>query len=251
MANTTLGRLRCVGTELVATAVALGAGLALWVDLRAHTMGSSAGAGLVALCEWALLACVVWAWVSTTAVVVEALLHAVGDEACRHLPLRRRRLTLTARSRAGLPGVPQPWRRLVLLTCGVALGVATAVPAQAAPGVAQPGSTVRVVAPTGSPEVLRGLPMPERPTAPAAARDTPREAPREIGREVVVRAGDTLWSLARADLPPAERSSAAAVGAHWRAVHQLNRAVLGPDPDFIVPGQRLTLPPSPSPSPSY
>jgi nucleoid-associated protein YgaU len=55
-----------------------------------------------------------------------------------------------------------------------------------------------------------------------------------------VRAGDSLWSLAAGDLPA--DSSDALVATRWRAIYAANRSVIGPDPDVIVPGQRLVLP---------
>jgi nucleoid-associated protein YgaU len=57
---------------------------------------------------------------------------------------------------------------------------------------------------------------------------------------VVVRPGDTLWDLAVRHLPPG--ADAGAVTACWHRIHELNRAVIGGDPDLILPGQQLRLP---------
>jgi nucleoid-associated protein YgaU len=57
---------------------------------------------------------------------------------------------------------------------------------------------------------------------------------------VVVGPGDTLWSIAARDLAPG--SPDARVAAGWRAIYAANRHRIGPDPDVIVPGARLTLP---------
>ena len=57
---------------------------------------------------------------------------------------------------------------------------------------------------------------------------------------MLVRPGDSLWSLAARDLPAG--SPAALVTARWHAIYAANRSVIGPDPDLIVPGQRLRLP---------
>jgi nucleoid-associated protein YgaU len=57
---------------------------------------------------------------------------------------------------------------------------------------------------------------------------------------VVVRAGDTLWALAETGLPP--EAGPAAVTARWHRIHRLNRGVIGPEPDLILPGQVLRLP---------
>lgn len=114
--------------------------------------------------------------------------------------------------------LPAPVRRVVLAACGVALtGGLVAGPAHATPG--QPHED------RGAPPVASALPLPERPTTPA---------------EVVVRRGDSLWSIAEDDLGGG--AADAAVDTHWRDVYALNRAVIGPDPDLILPAQRLRMP---------
>lgn len=71
-----------------------------------------------------------------------------------------------------------------------------------------------------------GLLLPDRPA------DLPVMRP---PHGVTVRPGDTLWAIAARrgaiDLPEAVRA--------W---HQANRAVIGPDPDLILPGQYLRQP---------
>jgi len=69
----------------------------------------------------------------------------------------------------------------------------------------------------------------------AAAPPTP---PRDGGGaggppQVTVVAGDTLWGLAARHLGDGRR---------WPEIYELNRAVVGPDPDLILPGQVLQLP---------
>lgn len=140
------------------------------------------------------------------------------------------------------PGVPPVVRRGVLAACGAGLAGGLLVPAS-------------VAGPAASP--LDGLPLPDRPTSapvrpwavgaaqPAAASaPSPASPATQDPRSVVVSPGDTLWSLAAEDLPPG--APAAAVDAHWRAIHAANRRVVGDDPDLIRPGQRLRLPPAPS-----
>ena len=127
-------------------------------------------------------------------------------------------------TRTGLPGVPPVLRRLLLAACGVVVVSALAQPASAA------GDDSRR-------DLLDGLPMPER--AVGAGHGPATSMP-----TVVVRAGDCLWALAAADLGPG--ANAAAVAARWRWIYQLNRRVIGPDPDLIRAGQRLVLPPTPS-----
>lgn len=138
-------------------------------------------------------------------------------------------LSVVAEAWRGRPGgrwVGAPLRRLVLLCCGVVL----AAPVSAASGDERP-----IPQPA-----IAGLPLPDRATGPA---HRPHPIAEPARRTVVVRAGDCLWHLAAADLPVG--ASAPRVTARWQAIHRLNVAVIGPDPDLIQPGQRLALPPHP------
>ncbi|MCX5383303.1 transglycosylase family protein [Streptomyces sp. NBC_00083] len=74
--------------------------------------------------------------------------------------------------------------------------------------------------------------------APAAPRHSARQptaqprtesAPASAAGSYTVRSGDTLSTVAVAH------------GTHWKALYAANRAVIGGDPDLIVPGQRLAL----------
>ena len=60
-------------------------------------------------------------------------------------------------------------------------------------------------------------------------------------KTVTVVAGDTLWDLAAARLGPlatdAERAGM------WPRWYELNRQVIGPDPNILLPGQILLVPP--------
>ncbi len=60
---------------------------------------------------------------------------------------------------------------------------------------------------------------------------------------LLVRPGDTLWRLSAERLPT--RASAAEVCLAVQRLHHRNRGVIGPDPDLLLPGQRLVVPPSP------
>jgi LysM domain-containing protein len=150
-----------------------------------------------------LLGCAVWWWLVITVVVVEAA-RGVADEG------RRRR------------GVPGGVRRVVLAACGVALVGGLAQPSYA-------GSSHRGLA---------GLPLPDRAVAwrHGARADHPAAPP----QTVVVRSGDTLWSIAARGLPP--DSPAVDITARWHSIYAANRSLIGPDPDVIVPGQQLRLP---------
>lgn len=119
-------------------------------------------------------------------------------------------------------GVPAPLRRVVLAACGVALtGGLVAGPAHATPGRPYEDRFADPVA-------LAGLPLPDRATASPGPLPT-----------VVVASGDTLWSIAAHRLGP--DASDAEIEACWRRLYDLNRAVIGPDPDLIRPAQRLEV----------
>jgi hypothetical protein len=58
--------------------------------------------------------------------------------------------------------------------------------------------------------------------------------------EIVVRAGDSLWSISARHLGPAASAQATAIA--WHQWYAANRSVVGDDPDLIYPGQRLRAP---------
>lgn len=60
---------------------------------------------------------------------------------------------------------------------------------------------------------------------------------RSLGTAVyVVRAGDTLWDIAAAQL---DNPTDAQVTARWKAIWKANRAVIGDHPELIHPGDEL------------
>ena len=59
---------------------------------------------------------------------------------------------------------------------------------------------------------------------------------------VTVRRGDSLWRIAARSLPRGTGQSA--VERAWHRWYEANRAVIGPDPNLIQPGQQLTPPQS-------
>jgi hypothetical protein len=204
----TLGR--CLRVLLTVTAGAAVLVSVLLPDVLAlgEAIRSGAVAGepfddvLVGACEVAICGCAAWLWLATVVVAVDA--------ARGHQPTTC--------------GVPRVWRRLVLGACGVALAGGLAAPAHAGDG-------------SGASRV-DGLPLPDRATTTThVSRVFARAARREI---VVVRPGDTLWDLARKQLPP--EADDATVAARVREIHRANRAVIGADPDLIRPQQRLRMP---------
>ena len=204
-----LHRLRCTTVAAVATGLGTGAVTVLLGQLGGPA--DTADQAVVRMCVVALLACTGWAWAATCSVVVQAL---------RGAPVHT-------------PGVPAGLRRAVLLACGVALAGSLAGSGHASQGGERdPG------------RALSGLPMPERALGPAHAAHLPDVPPSPPLASVVVRRGDSLWLIAARGLP--STADAAAISAHWQRVYRLNRAVIGPCPDLIHPGQRLLLPPVPA-----
>ncbi len=57
---------------------------------------------------------------------------------------------------------------------------------------------------------------------------------------VLVRPGDSLWAIAARALGP--QAAVAAVAAEWPRWYAANRAVIGPDPGLLHPGQWLVAP---------
>jgi hypothetical protein len=189
--------------------------LALGAAIRSGAVaGSPFDEVLVQGCEVALAGCAGWLWLTIVVVTRDAARGRV------------------ARQR----GVPGAVRRVVLAACGVALVGALGSPAHAGDG-------------TGSSR-LEGLPLPDRATtttyvsqvfARASSRqDRPGTASRRRPAVVVVQPGDTLWAIARAELPADADDDA--VAARVREIHRANRAVIGANPDLIRPDQRLRMP---------
>jgi hypothetical protein len=209
-------RWRCLlvwmsGTSSLGAGASLirGTGLRAWADRQ--SLGSlplDRVLSEVAACV--LLACLAWAWFALTVTVAEAW---------RGVPRRCR------------CGAPDGVRRLVLAACGVAVMSAGTSPALA---TAAPGHQDRFPRLHGAP-LLTGLPLPERAVAPR--RTHHREPDPQV---VVVRPGDSLWVIARRELPPG--ATDADVIDRWHAIYAANRAVIGADPDLVRPGQRLLLP---------
>jgi nucleoid-associated protein YgaU len=80
-------------------------------------------------------------------------------------------------------------------------------------------------------------------TGGAAAAARPTVEPRRV-QTVVVRGGDSLWSIA-ADLLSSQaggRVTDRDITVAWHRLHAANAGRVGPDPDLILPGTRLAVP---------
>ncbi|MFH9404556.1 transglycosylase family protein [Streptomyces sp. NPDC017638] len=94
----------------------------------------------------------------------------------------------------------------------------------AAPAAARTGSSGTTAHKSGA--TTKSAPATPTPVNSAPARAPQRQA---AGGDYTVRAGDTLSTIA------------ARHGTSWQRIYAANRAVIGDDPDVIVPGQRLAL----------
>ena len=227
---------RLLGTTAVMAAA--GAGLRAGTpDLAAVTEAGldlqravdTAGAETVLLAGVAALAWAVWLW-GALGLALTALTALPGVAGSLARALTRCLLPAGARRAAALAlGIGLVTGGPLLAGCATTsdalphgLAVASAEgPAEPAPGpVADwPGTPAPVPAPD------REVP------------DWPAPAP---GEHVVLR-GDCLWDIAAGDLArrtggtPTDGEVSAAVDAWWHA----NAAVIGPDPDLLLPGQVL------------
>ena len=107
-----------------------------------------------------------------------------------------------------------------------------------APSAASPGSSDDTSAqdPTAPEERARGY------SAPRESAELPRAmgGGEQRADAVIVVSGDSLWAIAARSL--GSRASAADIAREWPRWYQLNRDVIGPDPDRLLPGQRLFAP---------
>ena len=62
----------------------------------------------------------------------------------------------------------------------------------------------------------------------------------QADQEVVVRSGDTLWTIAARHLAP--EASDVDVAREWPRWFENNRAVIGSNPNALLPGQILKSP---------
>jgi nucleoid-associated protein YgaU len=176
--------------------------------------------------------------VATLAVLVAALPGVAGT---------------TARRIAGAVS-PRFARSAVRIACGVAVagtplagaGAAMAEPPDPGSGArAALTSAVRIVQPTVpvlDRQVVTPPGLPTTATAPRAPRAASDPPPRRV---VVVRSGDSLWSIAARELGP--HATDAEVAKAWPRWYHANADVIGPDAALIRPGQHLQVPDDPTP----
>ena len=134
---------------------------------------------------------------------------------------------------------PRALRRVIAVVVGASGAAAVCL----APAVAYADTPPPVPAATASPLDWPGL----APVAPAPAvhravhrEAAPKQPQPQPATQLVVRPGDSLWSLTARQLGP--HASAARVAAEWPRLYAANRRAIGADPDLIHPGQRLAAP---------
>ena len=235
----------------------------------------------------ALSACAVWFWLVTTVVALEAVRgRSPRIPGAPGLPLdcptAVRRWLLAACGVAlagGLAGTAHAGAAAAGSSGALHAGLDVSLDTGLDTGLAGAGwasaAAERRESAGSTTTPLSGLPLPDRavaastPGTPGRRADAPRrEATAEPGprdrvhRGLVVRHDDTLWDLAAGQLADTATGSAAtdsaatdsaatdrAIDRGWRDLYAANRAVIGPDPDLILPGTWLSVPPSLSPSP--
>lgn len=117
-----------------------------------------------------------------------------------------------------------------------------------------PASVLRPAAmpASGWPDLSPPLSSPSPSSSPSPGLDPlGGSAPRGIGgpsddgsrTEVVVHRGDSLWTIAARHLGPG--ATEAQIAAEWPQWWAANRDVIGPDPNLLLPGQRLQPPSGP------
>ena len=196
---------------------------------------------LVSLCALASTVGGAWCWAGSVSLALSSPAR-LQETSGLALPLVLRRAVLTAcgtalvASGAGVPswagGTPESTAAGPTGHAAGPSGVA------ATPGLEGPDSVMRR---------LVGLPLPDRAeggehhrasAGRSRSRDLDPTGPRPA-QVVVVRPGDSLWSIA-------ERLGTSPVDQTWRALIAANADRLE-DPDLIRPGERLAVPPPSAP----
>lgn len=210
-----LHRLRCLLVWGAVTATALALVAALAGDLRPDPRAGFEGV-LASAAAWSLCAAAAWASAVTGVVALEAARTGAAAPS-------------PAGAVAAPVAVPVIVRRVLLRACGVALTGGLATGLAIAPAPAHSGSHVAPPPPSG-------------PVAPGPAASPAAHA--VSTSRVTTRPGDSLWRVAEARLraETGHEPSDAQVAAYWPRIHDTNRVLLGPDPDFVLPGVPLVLP---------
>lgn len=202
-----------------------------WVADGASGIGALSFPHLLAgLCAGAVLLCSTWLAATTGVVTLLTLsqvalrVHATtnGHEYTHLVRALGSTYALTARL------CPPLAHQLILAGCGVALGTGLVSSTAHANSWADSWADSRA----DSWGEVAGLAVPDR------AVDTLNRA---HSAKAEVTRGDSLWSISADHLPTATTNRGIAVA--WQQLYRTNLALIGPDPDLILPGTMLRVPP--------
>jgi nucleoid-associated protein YgaU len=198
-----------------------------WRGLNPETHADQLVAAVAGVIAWALLA---WLTVSSALTLIGTVPGAAGRAAAAIA--RRVTPTLVRRAVEAALGV-------AIVGTSFAPAVAHAAPRQR-PAVVREASSDAALSPydrpyDAAPPTAKPQPVPVDTVSPAGRS--------ERDPAVVVRRGDTLWSIAAHAL--GGEADDAAVDAEWRRWYAANRDTIGANPDLISPGLRLQ-PPTPA-----
>ena len=205
-----------------------GAATLLWRLRPSAQLTTQPDTDIVAACGWLAWGLASYLCVAVASSAIAALLRWRG--LARLAPATVRRLVDSAISVGLVAAVVSPTAAIAAPVRHPTVAASTVQPR--APALDWPGLTV-------------ALPPPTRPT-PRHHPDGPTGKVAVTRDEVVVRPGDTLWSIAAAHLGPG--ASREQIAASWPQWYAANRHLIGPDPGVIHPGERLE-PPSTSSTP--
>lgn len=253
-----------LGTSLVFSGMSLlrlrwqTSGAAQPLDLAELLGVAGAGAGIALLCWWLLAmtcACVAAVAHARGAAKVAALAAACSPAFMRRVAGALLGLNLLAAPLLGAtaaPGIDPLWRAdTVASTPAPSAGGPTTTADVFPPVSARPVEPQWIPhAPATAPDLLirpSTRPAPESAGAKNAAGDTTpaapsTEPPHGSSFEVVVKSGDSLWTIVAAALGPF--STDVEVAQAWPRWYNANRDTIGADPNYILPGQVLHAPSS-------
>lgn len=223
-----------------------------WRSSPAHheSLGFEDQLGIVA--NMAGLIVTAWWAMSLAIAVAAALLERSGKDraasaAGKFAPAFMRRLALAA---VGLQLVTAPLASASTLesanTAPAPQNVAVSAPAAASAGWTPTAAPAPPAVPPGTPVAAHPQWRPLSPViepGPLTGRPLRPQQPAGAGTEVIVRPGDSLWSLSAARLGPF--ASDVDIALDWPRIYQTNREVIGANPDLLRPGQILRIPPNP------
>lgn len=234
----------------------------------AQAGSDGAAVGLAAAALWLVALWVAVALLSAVAATAPGGLGHAGQAMARRVMPRAVRIVVLGSiglAVAGTPGLAQASAagqctdHSVGARVGVGVG-ANAKPTNAGDGTAGAAAPTTLAPLSAAGEIAIGWPQSEAmeqrtprigwPTTPAPPtsqatsthRSAQRRSPEGDGRAVTVVPGDSLWLIAAHRLSPS--ATRAEIAAAWPQWYAANRAVIGPDPDHIEPGQQLNTPPA-------